>query len=413
MEARDSGPKIRPLPVDDLDVDAPQQTPIEPKRRWTPLVVIAVGAIAFGVIATGLGPGKPDSVGGQTTAPPATIAEASPATTTTILPEPPTLAEMIPFAENGMQLVAVSNTSARIGEWYPDASAPTFGNTIMQPRSAAFNIDGTRVMVQTWSGGDTALTVTETGGANPLHLRNVTSGRWHPDDPDLLAWTEYDSRTGSDTIVKVADLSGDRSAGISPLNEFVLEGEQTIRAWGDWGFATAKDLAVLLAHPDRSQPALTASVSTFIFDPDGLEIGIATGTLFDAAADGTLLLGDLTGDEPMPYLRNPDGSITELPGLDVGASDYQITADGQWVLAVTLQADGHTSILARAVNTRSTRLTSVEQAARVVGTMAGDRALVLQEVQSNDLVFKDWSSGAEYRVPVDSQIGAVYVDWSP
>ena len=49
----------------------------------------------------------------------------------------------------------------------------------------------------------------------------------------------------------------------------------------------------------------------------------------------------------MPFLLNPDGSRTELPSLDIGGSDFRITADGEWVLATTVQADGHTSIVAR------------------------------------------------------------------
>lgn len=390
MEARDSGPKIRPLPVDDLDVDAPQQTPVEPKRRWVPLVVIVAGAIAFGVIATGLGPGEPDSVGGRTTTPPATIGDEPPPTTTT-LPQPPALREFLPFADDGLKLVSLSATTAGVGGWDADAAHPVFHTNITRPQTAAFNVDGTRVAVAMSTSRGSAFVIDEAAGGNPTYVRGATSGRWHPTDPSLFAWSEPDDDAGMRTVIRVGDLSGDTSAGLTALVDFTLEGEHLLRAWGDWGFATE-----------------TAGV-TFVFDPDGMATYIAEGTFLSASADGVLLLGMTEADSSVPSLLHPDGSLVAMPSLDVGASEYHITADAEWVLAVTLQADGHTSILAKAVNSRSTRLTSIEHAARIVGSMADDRALILQEIDSNDLVFKDWSSGAEFRLPVDSEIGAVYV----
>ena len=86
-----------------------------------------------------------------------------------------------------------------------------------------------------------------------------------------------------------------------------------------------------------------------------------------------------------------------------------MTADEEWVLAVTPQADGHTSILARTTRSRSTRLTSVNGSARIVDLAWGDRFVVLQEAETGDLVFKDWNTGAEFRLPMDADVAAVFL----
>jgi len=116
------------------------------------------------------------------------------------------------------------------------------------------------------------------------------------------------------------------------------------------------------------------------------------------------------GDEgTAPFLLAGDGSVVDLPNLDIGASDFRITSDGDWVLAVAIQEDGHTSILARTVHTRSTRLTSIDATALIVDMAWQDRFLVLQEIASDDLVFKDWNTGAEFSVPMDDPVGAVFL----
>ena len=111
-----------------------------------------------------------------------------------------------------------------------------------------------------------------------------------------------------------------------------------------------------------------------------------------------------------PYLVELDRSITPLVGLDIGASNFRITSDGEWVIALTLQADGHTSILARTVRSRSTRLSSIEGPGRFVSFVMDDRFVVLQERGSGDLVFKDWNTGAEFRLPIEGGAWVADVD---
>ena len=395
MEARDSGSRIRPLPIDDIDGDAPQHLPIEPRRRWTPLIVIVAGALAFGFIARGLGLSDSTDVGSATTEAPAALAEeASPPTTTTSPPPPPPqLRQLLSIATDGFSLVAATPTNARVGHWSPAATAPSFNANISQPRSAAYNSDGSRVAIHTWvTDGSFGLDSAE--GGRPVYLRDdITSGVWHPTDPDLFAWTQPDADSASDqTTLRVADLSGETSFGLQPLIEFsVPYSNHTLHAWGDWGFATNSGNAV------------------FGFDPDGIQTRSGNGSFFDAALDGTLLLATADEEGLVPYLLQPDGTEMPLPNLDIGASDFELTTDGSWVLAITFQEDGHTSILARTVHSRSTRLTSIDQTARVISTAWDDRFLVLQEVHTNDLLFKDWNSGAEYRVPTGVQVAAVHL----
>ena len=391
MEARDSGSKIRPLPIDDIGGDAPQHQPIEPRRRLAPLIVIVAGAIAFGVIARGLGVGAPTDLGAATTAPPANLAEEPGPTTTTTPPPPPpkTLRQMLPVVGDDMKLVALSATTAKIGHWHDDLTFPSFEANISQPRSAEYNADGTRVAIHTWVRQGSFVVATAAGYTPAYIQQNVTSGAWHATEPDLFAWTEADDESAS-TTVRVADVSGDTSTGVAALIEFSLPAaDYILHDWGDWGFA------------------VTSGAATHGLDADGIETRTATGSFFDAAADGTLLLATMDGEGSAPFLLNPDGSQTELLNLDIGASDFRITSDGGWVLATTIQEDGHTSILARTVRSRSTRLTSIDETARVVSMAWDDRLLVLQELDSHALVFKDWNTGAEYRVATDEVIGAV------
>lgn len=387
MEARDSGSKIRPLPIDDIDGDAPQQGHVETKRRLLPLIVIVVGAIAFGVIARGLGPtGSTEVASAPTTAAP--LAEtAEPTTTTTTAPPPRLLRQLLPTAENGLRIVMMTDTSAAIGEWTPGSATPSFNARISQPRSASFNADQARVAVHTGV-KDGSFVIDSSEGGSPIYIqKNVSSGAWHPSDPDLFAWTEVGIGR---TLLKIADVSGYTGSGLEPLVEIVIEpSDHELKAWGDWGFVTS------------------SSGMLYVLDIDGQELWRIESDFYDATPDGILLLARIEDGAAMPYLLNPDGTETALSGLDIGASDLRLTDDADWVIAVTYQADGHTSILARTVRSRSTRLTSIDETARIVDLILEDRFLVLQEIHSNDLVFKDWNTGAEFRIPVEAEIAAV------
>ncbi|MDJ0954706.1 MAG: hypothetical protein QNJ81_13595, partial [Acidimicrobiia bacterium] len=231
MEARDSGSKIRPLPIDDLDGDAPQHRPVEPKRRLAPLIVIVVGALAFGVIARGLSVGDSADVAGPTSAPPATLAEEPEPTTTTAPPPPPPprLRDMLPVASDRLSLVALT-TTAKIGHWDPDLPFPSFNTSISQPQSAEYSSDGTRVAIR--SGVGDGAYIIDSPTSEPIYIWDVTSGTWHNTDASLFAWTESDAETES-TVVRVVDVSGDPSAGLSAMVEFSVPGQDHIlRSWG-------------------------------------------------------------------------------------------------------------------------------------------------------------------------------------
>lgn len=388
MEARDSRSRIRPLPVDDLDGDAPHP-PIEPRRRIAPLVAIILGALAFGVIARGLSAGGTDAVAAGTTAPPPNLADEPVTTTTTTLPPPPpSLREMLPIVDDQLQFIALT-TTAKIGHWEADLAFPSFNSSISRPLAAQYNADGTRIVIR--GGGDGDSFIIDSAAGPLAYLWDVTSGVWHDTDESLLAWTESDAETAA-TIVRVADVGAATAGDVPALYEFRIPGpDHVVEAWGDWGFAT------------------TSGPTVFGFDPDGLQTRTSDGVFFDAATDGLLLLTDSSGEGAIPFLLDPDGSRTELPNLDIGAAEFRITDDGAWVLATTIQEDGHTSILARTVEARSTRLSSVDETARIVNMAWGDRLLVLQDLESHDLLFKDWRTGAEYRVPIENPILAVYL----
>jgi hypothetical protein len=404
MEARDSRSKIRPLPIDDIDGDAPHHRLEQPPRRWLPLLVIVVGAVAFGVIARSVGPVL---IAGEDVAAATTVPVVTPEATTTTAPAPPepkTLREMFPAAADGLGLVTATTSSARIGTWGGNQVSPEFTARISQPQSAAYNADATRIALHT-AVADGSIVLLASDGSNPVYVReDVSAGRWHPTDPDLYAWTTTTaSRPGEqqDTILRVADVSGFTAAGLEPLTEVIISDTMPHRVvdWGDWGFLTSR------TWDDRAP----SWGDLALFDADGQQVDIdLEGEWFDSTSDGTLLLAraDENGSL-LPYLLDPDLAEIKLTGLDLGASDFRITSDGAWVLAVTQQADGHTSILARTVRGRSTRLNSINEAARVVDMLGNDQVIVLQESQSGDLVFKDWNTGAEFRVPMGSEVVAV------
>lgn len=393
MEARDNRSKIRPLPIDEIDSDGPPHHRVDPPRRWLPLIVIIMGAIAFAVVARGLGPTRSTEVGAATTTTPAM--DAAPDLTTTTVPPPPPpepLAELLPFAEDGLQLVAV-DISAQIGAWTPDSAFPIYGATVSQPKDASYNASGSHVAVGSRA-GDGSLVIHDVDAGNPIFISGgVSGGKWHPTDPDLFAWAAVPDP--EITQIRIADISGYTGATLEPLREIELPGTQALLAWGDWGFAT-----------EDSAPG-TGPVVT-LYDSDGSNPLQLEGELFGATPAGLLLMAVFEQSGYVPYLVELDRSLTPLVRLDIGASNLGITSDGEWVIALTLQADGHTSILARAIRSRSTRLSSIDGAGRFVSFVMEDRFIALQERDSGDLVFKDWNTGAEFRLPIET--GASIVD---
>jgi len=391
MEARDSGSKIRPLPIDDLDAATPERGPVGQTRRWTPLAVIAAGAIAFGIIATGLGSGEPVVVASGDRQSPTTLSKEATSTSSeapVVTTAPPTLGDMLPITDGPLRLVSLAATATKVVTWNRAATEPTSRYLLTQPITVSYNSDGSRLAVLAVVGGS-RLVIDDTDPGDPFYIRGATSGVWHPTNLDLLAWTAVDD-AGTDTTITVADFSDPTSGDPAVDFEASIPGKHDLLAWGDWGFVTA------------------SGDTTFGWSADGTPTRSAAGSFFDAADDGTVLMADSAAGG-MPFLLSPNGSITEIPSLDLHTTDLRLTNDGQWVLATTFQEDGHTSIIARAVMSRSTRLTSIEEAAYVLGTAQMDRFLVLQEIGSKDLVLKDWSNGAEYRLPLNDVISAFHL----
>jgi hypothetical protein len=400
MEARDSGSKIRPLPIDDIDGDAPQHRPAA-EPRWLPLAVIVVGAIAFAVVARGLALPEPAEVGAAATTTTSTTSTSLPAepdpTTAALSP----LSQLLPFATDSLQLVILRGWAA-INEWQLDAIAPDVGRFIGEADTATYNVNGSYLAIHSGV-RDGSITITDRDGIPPIYVqKNAVAGMWHPADPHLFAWTASpgSSDTDGDTSsLSIADVSGSINASLEPLIEIALEGgPHELLAWGDWGFVAAE-------LSDEVRPTVVR------YDPDGLDPVRIDGEFFDATPDGALLMARLDDSGYKPYVIEVDGRETELIGLDIGASDFRITADGIWVIALTPQADGHTSILARTVRSRSTRLTSIDEPATLVGLSSDDRHVILQEFDSADLVFKNWDTGAEHRVPIPDgdRVAAVFL----
>ena len=71
MEARDTKSKIRPLPIDEIYRDGLPQHRVDPLQRWLLLIVIIMGAMAFAIVARGLGPTRGTEVGAASTTTPA------------------------------------------------------------------------------------------------------------------------------------------------------------------------------------------------------------------------------------------------------------------------------------------------------------------------------------------------------
>jgi len=347
------------------------------------------GALAFAVIGRGLGRAlRPDAGSPANTSVPGLAATPEPTTTTR--PPPPSPPPLEPLqrrfsaAVDGLRTVEIAGT-ANLTAWEPTSMFPIVLASVAQARWAQFSADGSQVAILTDVGGGTLVIDSADGGA-PRYVRDaVTSARWHPVAPDRLAWTK---RLPEWTLLRIGTITPQSGhTPVLPDATISLPLDTTLRAWGDWGF--------LVEAPDEG----TGS-RLILLDPDGTVVAEPAGRLRDITPDGTLLLlrPDAAG-RPMLYLLPPDLEEVPLPGLDIGAADYRITGDAAWIVAVSVQADGRTSILARATRSNSTRITSIDGPARVIDFGPTDRFLVLQEVGSGDLVFHDWKSGAAFRVP--------------
>lgn len=399
MEARDSRSKIRPLPVDEIEGGLPQRRQ-EPVKKVLPLIGVALGALAFAVIALGLGPVTEFEVGSATTTA-ITVAATTEAPLVPQMIDPP-LREMLPVAAS-LRFVEFTSTAARVASWAAGDTAPVFNATVNSPHDAAFNADGTLVLIHSLIQEGSAI-INDAEGGRPIYLSGgVSSVYWHPTDPTAIAWTEG---THSDpTILNTANLTGIASHGVvSPLVEVELEPGLHLLAWGSWGF--------LLESSDTGDGTAPPEASLLVLDPAGKERGRLSGDFYGSSDDGLLLLARTDEDGvAMPFVVEADLSETPLTGLDIGAADFLLSSSGEWVIAVTPQADGHTSVLARTVRAKSTRLSSVRNETTVIGLVWEDRYVALQDIATGDLIFKDWSTGAEFHVPSpsDTRIGAIFL----
>jgi hypothetical protein len=398
MEARDSRSKIRPLPVDEIDGGSPQRRP-EPVKKAIPLIGVAVAAVAFAVIALGLGPARESDVASATTTTPFE-AESAPTTTTTAAPRDPLLREMLPVVADSLRFIDVTATAARVGEWLPDAPQPAFAATVNLPDGAGFNADGTRVVIRSLVRGGSAV-IDDAAGGRPIFLnQTVTSIMWHPTDPDAIAWTA--GGVDTPTVLKVAALAGVESHGVlTPDLEVELTPGLRLLAWGSWGFLLQEESGILAPASDL-----------LLLDSSGHERTRLSGNFYASSDDGLLLLARDDGSGvAMPFLVEADLTETALSGLDIGAADFLLSGAGDWVIAVTPQADGHTSVLARTVRAHSTRLSSVRNETTVIGLVWEDRYVALRDVATGDIIFKDWNTGAEFHVafPDAADIAALFL----
>lgn len=383
---------MRPLQPDDANrSDAPV--------RRAPGVSIAVAAgavvlaLTFVVFGAGGGDDLPelDPYQGLVAADAANVE----ATTTTTIP--PRFSDMVPIETD--RLVTISRSGdPRTVLWLP---AERYGRTYRlqnDPQWATFDATGDSVayLDAQW----TLFAGPVPGDVAPQVEAMVSGARFHPTETAELAYTSPVAASESTGLYRVHVAPG-ILGGLEPTMVATLPETAHLLTWGDWGYAVSID--------DPASPAI------IILDPDGQAERIMPGVAHSAGGDAIFVdaTGELFAGSGGPELLAPIVVIPEsavgifdrmfepiylFPGADARTLNVTISPDGLHIADATFTITGGTSVTIRDRSVDTLRSVRIDSAAHPIGFVADGTHLAMQDVDSGELIFVNWRTGAHFRL---------------
>ncbi|MEA3511382.1 MAG: hypothetical protein U9R51_08110 [Actinomycetota bacterium] len=393
MPRREQPSQVRPLLPDN---DVPGQ-PHAPTRR-TPgaSVAVAAAAVVLALMFVIFGAGGGDDIPAPDPDQSLVAAEAADVeVTATTLPE--RLSDMVPVETNRLATISRSG-DPRMVLWLPSERVGRTYRLQNDPQWASFDATGEFIayLDPQW----TLFAGPVPGDSAPQVEAMVSGARFHPTETAELAYTAPIAGSDSTGVYRV-HVSPDILGSLEPELVGSLSETAHLLTWGDWGYAVSLDRA--------ESPAI------MILDPDGRAMRIMPGVAYSAGGDAMFV--DATG-EPFagsgdpgllaPLVVVPKSSvgifdrmfepIYLFPGTDARTLNVAISPDGLQIADSTFTNTGGTSVTIRDRSVDTLRTVRIDSVAHPIGFVADGTHLAMQDVDSGELIFLNWRTGAHYRL---------------
>jgi hypothetical protein len=292
-------------------------------------------------------------------------------TTTTTTTLPPTLFDLAPVESPLM--VIPDERDTLLYHWHPSAREAQWFALASLPGSPQFDASGQWLAYLPGAGDPGDLWIGPAVGTQRPQRSGVTSARWHPEDPDRLAWSGGDEPYG----VRTGNM-GDGSLVETDL-AFALEPGTCLEAWGDWGFAVGP---------------CDGSMRLAVHAPDGTVTGSAPLDLVSTSVSGRMLVRNDAGDFSVV-----DKTFELIAAMTLDpAAGLALSRDGTEVVEVAATGTG-TRVRSLFVDRPGGRSLWVTGEGRLVDISRSGRFAVLHMAESGELVLVDWVAGPTFRIP--------------
>ncbi len=360
-------------------------------------IAVAAGAVVLALMFVVFGAGGGDDLPESDPDQGLVAADAAHIEVTTTTTTPPRFSDMIPIETD--RLVTISRSGdPRTVLWLP---SERFGRTYRlqnDPQWASFDATGDSIAYL--DAQSTLFAGPVPGDVAPQVEAMVSGARFHPTETAELAYTAPVAASGSTGLYRVHVAPG-ILGGLEPMMVATLSDTARLLTWGDWGYAVSID--------DPASPAI------IILDPDGRAERIMPGVAYSAGGDAIFI--DATG-EPFtesghlellaPLVVVPESAvgifdrmfepIYLFPGADARTLNVTISPDGLRIADATFTNTGGTSVTIRDRSVDTLRTVRIDSVAHPIGFVADGTHLAMQDVDSGELIFVNWRTGAHYRL---------------
>ena len=315
--------------------------------------------------------------------------------TTTTLPVP--FSDMVPIETDRFAAISRSD-DPRTVLWLPSERFARSYRLQNQPQVAWF--DATGETIAYIDAQSTLFAGPMPGDAAPRVEAVVSAARFHPSETAELAYTAPIAGSGTTGLYRLQVAPG-LLGGLEPEMIATIPGSARLLTWGDWGYAVSID------H--------TESPAVVILDPQGEPERVMPGVAYSAGGDAIFIdateepAGEPEGVQALaPLLVVPESAvgifdrmfepIYLFPGADARTLNVTISPDGLRIADATFTNTGGTSLTIRDRSVDTLRIVRIESVAHPIGFVADGAHLAMQDMDSGELIFVNWRTGAHYRV---------------
>ncbi|MCL1594508.1 MAG: hypothetical protein M3132_09170 [Actinomycetia bacterium] len=400
MEGWDDGPRVRPISLDDDLTTAGVESSVRPdrhQRQWLPVVVTSIAVVVIVVVVSLFGALESDDPQQDTALFSSVRSDTSNDQRLTDSAAASIERQPRLGVSDTMTLIATYGDRVRTLLWDPSFGVPRPYNLLDTAMitesdlvSASFDSSGTSlaVLVDTPAGTNVWAGTPTNVGESP-DIVAASSSVWHATRARSIAW----------------------------IGEH--EGGNTVLATGSIHRRSGSLVNV------RPMAELTPSAQILRWDEDGFIINEA-GAIRALAADGTLRWERagiaMSSSSSFVIATAPnDGSVDVLwmildrsTGERAGPSPDLVTEEA-WVprsrdpglIATVAASDTHSILTVRGKNLRSPRTVEIEQQVSPIGFTSKSDYFLFNALDTSDLVFVNWRTGATHTVQIPSEYAVV------